>query len=101
MDPEARRFVWKILEKISKKNKKSAVILTTHTMDEAELLSTKLGIMVRGGVFGCIGTPQHIKNKFCEGFEIELQFKKPQTQELEELALKYDFDGDIESMISL
>ena len=57
MDPEARRFVWKILEKISKKNKKSAVILTTHTMDEAELLSTKLGIMVRGGVFGCIGTP--------------------------------------------
>ena len=70
-------------------------------MDEAELLSTKIGIMVEGGVFGCMGSPQHIKNKFCEGFEIEIQLNKPQTQELEELALKFDFDGDMQSMISL
>ena len=46
MDPEARRFVRKVIEKISSKDKKSAVILTTHTMDEAELLSTKLGMMI-------------------------------------------------------
>ena len=57
MDPEARRFLWDIVEKISQKKRKSAVILTTHSMDEADILSTKLGIMVRGGVFRCMGSP--------------------------------------------
>ena len=56
MDPEARRFMWQVVEKISQRDKKSAVILTTHSMEEAEALSTKLGIMVRGGVFRCMGS---------------------------------------------
>ena len=56
MDPEARRFMWQVVEKISQRDKKSAVILTSHSMEEAEALSTKLGIMVRGGVFRCMGS---------------------------------------------
>jgi len=56
MDPEARRFMWQVVEKISQQEKRSAVILTTHSMEEAEALSTKLGIMVRGGVFRCMGS---------------------------------------------
>ena len=56
MDPEARRFMWSVVEKISQRDKKSAVILTTHSMEEAEALSTKMGIMVRGGIFRCFGS---------------------------------------------
>lgn len=56
MDPEARRFMWSVVEKISQKRKKSAVILTTHSMEEAEALSTKMGIMVNGGIFRCFGS---------------------------------------------
>jgi ABC-type multidrug transport system ATPase subunit len=41
-------------------------------MEEAEALSTKLGIMVNGN-FKCIGTPQHIKSKYGEGYEIEIK----------------------------
>ena len=37
-------------------------------MDEAEALSTKMGIMVKGGTFKCFGSAQHIKNKFGTGF---------------------------------
>jgi ATP-binding cassette subfamily A (ABC1) protein 3 len=48
MDPKAKRFMWNIIAKISTLRKKSAVILTTHSMEEAEALSTKLGIMVDG-----------------------------------------------------
>lgn len=70
MDPEARRFMWSVVEKISQRDKKSAVILTTHSMEEAEALSTKMGIMVRGGIFRCFGSSQHIKNKYGTGFEI-------------------------------
>ncbi len=46
MDPEARRFMWRVVASISQERKKSAVILTTHSMEEAEALSTKMGIMV-------------------------------------------------------
>ena len=101
MDPEAKRFVWKLIEKISKRGKKSAVIMTTHTMDEAELLSSKLGIMVEGGVMRCMGSAQHIKDKFSYSYEIQIRLNKPQAQELQDLALEYDFDGDMLSMISL
>jgi ATP-binding cassette subfamily A (ABC1) protein 3 len=56
MDPQARRFMWSVVEKICQRDKKSAVILTTHSMEEAEALATKMTIMVRGGIFRCFGT---------------------------------------------
>lgn len=55
MDPESRRFMWSVVGKVVQK-KTSAVVLTTHSMDEAEALSTKMGIMVKGGIFKCFGT---------------------------------------------
>jgi ATP-binding cassette, subfamily A (ABC1), member 3 len=55
MDPESRRFMWSVVGGIAQK-KTSAVVLTTHSMDEAEALSTKMGIMVKGGVFRCFGS---------------------------------------------
>ena len=82
MDPEARRFMWQVVEKISQRDKRSAVIITTHSMEEAEALSTKLGIMVRGGVFRCMGSTQHIKNKFGVGYEVEIKVKKASYNEL-------------------
>ncbi len=48
IDPKAKRFMWDIISRISKKRKQSAVVLTTHSMEEAEALSTKIGIMVKG-----------------------------------------------------
>lgn len=82
MDPEARRFMWSIVAKISQQRKQSAVILTTHSMEEAEALSTKMGIMVKGGIFKCFGSSQHIKNKFGTGYEIEVKVRKLREEEL-------------------
>ena len=59
--------------------------MTTHSMEEAEALSTKMGIMVRGGVFRCYGSSQHIKNKFGVGYEIEIKIEKPKIEYLEEI----------------
>jgi ATP-binding cassette subfamily A (ABC1) protein 3 len=44
MDPEARRFMWGVVAKVSQQQKHSGVIITTHSMEEAEALSTKMGI---------------------------------------------------------
>ena len=82
MDPEARRFMWSVVEKISQRDKKSAVILTSHSMEEAEALSTKMGIMVRGGIFRCFGSSQHVKNKYGIGYEIEVKVAKPVLEDL-------------------
>lgn len=55
MDPESRRFMWEVVARISNE-KTSSIILTTHLMEEAEALSTKMGIMVKGGMFKCFGS---------------------------------------------
>jgi ATP-binding cassette subfamily A (ABC1) protein 3 len=46
MDPKARRFMWRVISKIATEKKQSTIILTTHSMEEAEGLSTRLAIMV-------------------------------------------------------
>jgi ATP-binding cassette subfamily A (ABC1) protein 3 len=89
MDPEARRFMWRVVAAISQERKKSAVILTTHSMEEAEALSTKMGIMVTGGVFKCFGSAQHIKNKFGTGYEIEVKIRKITEEERKSLIHKF------------
>ena len=74
MDPEARRFMWAVIHKISTKRKKSSVIMTTHSMDEAETLCKRMGIMVNGE-FVCLGSSEEIKNKYGYGFEVDIRIK--------------------------
>lgn len=90
MDPEARRFMWSVVAKISQQRKQSAVILTTHSMEEAEALSTKMGIMVKGGVFRCFGSSQHIKNKYGTGYEIEVKVRKLTPEDLGQMTAYYE-----------
>ena len=59
-------------------------------MDEAEALSTKMGIMVKGGVFRCFGSSQHIKNKYGTGYEIEIKVRKITNEALMEMASAYN-----------
>ena len=68
VDPGARRAMWRT---IKSEGANSAVVITTHAMEEAEALATKLGIMVQGR-FKCIGTTNHIRVKYGSGYEIEL-----------------------------
>ena len=60
VDPASRRIMWKA---IRSEGVDSAVVITTHAMEEAESLSSKLGIMV-AGKFMCFGTLAHIKAKY-------------------------------------
>merc|ERR1711935_462622 len=71
MDPEARRFMWKV---IASTMTGRSVILTTHSMEEAEALSNRIGIMV-GGRLRCIGTNQHLKDKFGQGYSLDIRMK--------------------------
>ena len=52
MDPKARRFLWDSIIKITKEGR--AVVLTSHSMEECEVLCNRLAIMVNG-TFKCMG----------------------------------------------
>ena len=93
--------MWQVVEKISQRDKKSAVILTSHSMEEAEALSTKLGIMVRGGIFRCFGTSQHVKNKYGVGYELEVKVRKSQYQELSALAAELGLESELQERVNL
>lgn len=94
MDPEARRFMWSVIHNISSKGKKSSVILTTHSMEEAETLCRRMGIMV-GGQFKCLGTSQYIKDKYGFGYEIDLRIKNiPERIKTEMLSLLEITEGN-------
>lgn len=71
MDPEARRFMWDV---ISASTKGRTIVLTSHSMEECEALCNRIGIMV-GGSFSCLGSLQHLKNRFSEGYSIDLRFQ--------------------------
>ena len=83
MDPEARRFMWSIIHKTSKLGKKSSVIMTTHSMDEAETLCKRIGIMVNGE-FVCLGKASQIKDKYGYGYEIDIRIKPLTVQQQDE-----------------
>jgi len=83
VDPQAKRFMWNIVSKISTLRQRSAVIITTHSMEEAEALCTKMGIMV-GGEFKCFGSSQHIKDKFGTGYELEVKIRTLTEKEVNE-----------------
>ena len=73
LDPVSRRNLWDV---ITKTMQSRSVVLTTHSMEEAEALCTRIGIMVKGSL-RILGTPQHLKEKFGSGYEIILQIAPP------------------------
>lgn len=60
LDPSSRRLLWGVIKKA---RKSKAVVLTTHSMEEAEALCDRLGIFVNGRL-QCIGNPKDLTARF-------------------------------------
>eukprot|EP00808_Paulinella_micropora_P006538 g17892.t1 len=80
MDPSSRRFMWEL---IASTMAGRSVILTTHSMEEAEALCARIGIMV-GGRLRCIGTGSHLKHRYGEGYQIDINCKAADAPAIEE-----------------
>src|SRR3546814_19407879 len=85
MDPVARRFMWEVIARISTQDRTSSIILTTHSMEEAEALCGRIGIMVNGKL-RCLGSPQHLKAKFGAGYEVDLRTRLGTIDEMLSIA---------------
>ena len=94
MDPEARRFMWSVIHKMSTKGRKSSVIMTTHSMDEAETLCKRMGIMVNGE-FVCMGKANQIKDKYGYGYEADVRIKPMNESQKKEIYDKFNIDKNL------
>lgn len=68
MDPEARRAIWDVL--LSMRGGRT-IMLTTHFMEEADVLGDRIGIMASGKV-QCCGTASFLKNFYGTGYTLKL-----------------------------
>lgn len=68
MDLSARRKLWNML-KNNKQNR--IVILTTHYMDEADILGDRIGIMA-GGQLVCLGSSLFLKKRYGVGYNLTM-----------------------------
>ena len=87
VDPESKRSIWSIIHKMATKGKKSSIIMTTHSMDEAEALCKRMAIMVNGE-FVCLGKANELKNKYGYGYELNLRVKEMTGEQMNELYYK-------------
>ena len=69
LDPDNRQHVWKIIQSLKKPNR--LILMTTHSMEEAEALCTRIGIMAKGEM-RCIGSAQHLKSKYGKGYTLTI-----------------------------
>ncbi|NXY85910.1 ABCAC protein, partial [Alcedo cyanopectus] len=72
VDPCSRRSIWEI---ISKNKKGRTIILSTHHLDEAEVLSDRIAFLEHGGL-KCCGSPFYLKETFGDGYHLTLTKKK-------------------------
>ncbi|ETL98845.1 hypothetical protein L917_04165 [Phytophthora nicotianae] len=68
MDPYSRRSTWEIL--LNNRNDR-VMVLTTHFMDEADILGDRIAIMAEGEL-RCCGSSLFLKNRFGAGYNLTL-----------------------------
>ena len=70
LDPQARRHLWEIVRQI--KSIKKTMVLTTHYMEEAEILCDRIGIIDNGKIIA-MGTPQGLLKEHSGGVTISIR----------------------------
>ena len=63
LDPQARKHIWEIIKGMNKRGK--TIILTTHYMEEAQVLCDTIAIMDKGRIIEH-GSPEFLMDKHCK-----------------------------------
>uniref|UniRef100_A0A383W084 ABC transporter domain-containing protein n=1 Tax=Tetradesmus obliquus TaxID=3088 RepID=A0A383W084_TETOB len=82
MDPISRRYVWDIIQ-AAKPGR--AIVLTTHSMEEADILGDRIGIMARGRL-QALGSSIRLKQRFGSGYQLTVHIAMPRNMSYSSLA---------------
>jgi ABC-type multidrug transport system ATPase subunit len=72
MDPVNKHKVWQAIRQLKRGR---IIVLTTHLMDEADWLGDTVAMM-QGGHLKAIGTPLYLKNRYGEGYSVQMLAKQ-------------------------
>ena len=72
LDLTARRQIWTMLKE---QRKDRIILLSTHYMDEADILGDRIGIMTKGKIT-CLGSSLFLKKKFGAGYNLTMLKKE-------------------------
>ncbi|KAF2972973.1 hypothetical protein GQX73_g641 [Xylaria multiplex] len=78
LDPLSRRVIWEV---IKRERAKRTIVLTTHFLDESEVLADHI-VIVTLGKMKCQGTPAELKNKYGGGYRVHI----PKTEDISSIA---------------
>ncbi|XP_062116464.1 ABC transporter A family member 7-like [Humulus lupulus] len=81
LDPASRNNLWNVVKRAKQER---AIILTTHSMEEAEVLCDRLGIFVDGSL-QCIGNPKELKGRYGGSYVFTMTTSSNHEQEVESL----------------
>ncbi|XP_036065527.1 uncharacterized protein abca12 isoform X2 [Oryzias melastigma] len=86
VDPCSRRSIWDI---IIQQKKKRTIIMSTHHLDEAEVLSDRIAFLETGGL-KCCGSPFYLKEKLGQGYKLTLtkKIQNAQSDQMDSAELK-------------
>lgn len=76
VDPFARRAIWDLILKYKPGR---TIVLSTHHLDEADLLSDRLAI-ISSGQLQCVGTTMYLKRKYGEGYNLVIESVQKENQ---------------------
>lgn len=82
LDPQSRQHLWKYIKDLANE-KKITIIITTHYMEEADLLCNRLAIIDKGKIVA-LGTPEKLKT-IVGGDVVILKIEKPDFAEIKKL----------------
>ena len=80
LDPQARRHLWELIEKV--RSKGISVILTTHYMDEAEVLCDRIAVMDNGKIVATDTPKNLIKQLLARGFTKKQQVEQANLEDV-------------------
>jgi len=80
LDPQSRRAIWDMFGELKSHDPELAIILTTHAMEEADHLCTRIAIMDRGRVL-CEDSPATLKRGLATGERVELETDRAISEE--------------------
>lgn len=89
MDPVTRREVWDMIQKAKKGR---VIVLTTHSMEEADVLGDNIGVMSHGKI-QAFGTSTRLKKRFGSGYKMTVFIDNP-TKEKEAISFLQNFESD-------
>ncbi|MCO5558910.1 hypothetical protein L7F22_012500 [Adiantum nelumboides] len=84
LDPASRNLLWNVVRKAKQGR---AIILTTHSMEEAETLCDRVGIFVKGQLH-CIGNCAELKSRYGASYIFTISTPPSQEDKVVRMALE-------------